>query len=139
MRTKTAFIFLLFANLFLLAHAVIPHHHHKDNPVPIPFEWNHYAEHSHHDSNPFSHDDHHEHETKDCCLSQTLIVPNNQLIESEKVVDLLLADILFLTFYVCEISYLNTFIKKTYEIVGSIPLPKQFSGSSQGLRAPPVC
>jgi hypothetical protein len=35
MKRSVSIIFLLLANVFLLAHAVVPHHHHDSMPVAV--------------------------------------------------------------------------------------------------------
>ena len=75
MKKVTAFILILLANIILLAHAVLPHHHHK---LQFCTEVSHCNHHS--NRNPW--DTTHEHdgeEGSDCILKQLIIFPSNQV------------------------------------------------------------
>jgi hypothetical protein len=138
MRKKTAFIFLLLANMVLLAHAVIPHHHHADVPTEVAVNCNNQEEHSHHENLPICNDDHEHGETTACEFTEGILTPNihNRLnVPSEQVS----FDILFFTLFVSNYSTIISCIDFPIEEIGSIPLHSRFLISSQGLRAPPVC
>lgn len=139
MKNKTAFIILLLTNLVLLAHAVVPHHHHIDTPLEIAVECNHQEEHNHKGKIPFCDDEHQEHETTVCSLNQIMVVPNNQFKEIIESVDLEFTDILFLI--VPDFDYLQSGIysDKPPEIAENNLLYSRLLVFSQGLRAPPVC
>lgn len=139
MKNKTAFIILLLTNLVLLAHAVVPHHHHTDTPLEIAVECNHQEEHSHQGKIPFCNDDHQDHETTACSLTQTMVIPNNQFKEIIESVDLEFTDIIF--FVVPDFNYSHSVVysNKPPEIAENTFLYSLLLVSSQGLRAPPVC
>ena len=68
---------LLMANIILLAHAAVPHHHHDKVAVAIVHLWENEAEHYHshnEDGHHHSHDvDGHHHEgTEDCFLTEVM-------------------------------------------------------------------
>lgn len=78
-KKKTALFFVLFANFILLAHAVIPHHHHEDEFCVFNVYCN---------SSDFSqsildldhHNDHNHSSDAECCdLIQEVIIPSNYL------------------------------------------------------------
>lgn len=78
-RKKTAFTFLLLANFFLLAHVVVPHHHHlrqvcleRIHCENEPLTPNHStSEHRHgHDGSDGS---------EECVLKQAVVIPGNSL------------------------------------------------------------
>ena len=78
MRNKSAFIFVLLATLVLLAHAVVPHHHHNENPISISDNVCHHEEHNDHENVLVCIQDHEDHETTACSLTQILLLPNNR-------------------------------------------------------------
>ena len=142
MRNKTAFIFVLLANMVLLAHAVVPHHHHSQSPVDVAMEGNHDEEHEHHEHHeklPFCNDDHEEGETKACTLTEATLIPNNQNRLNELLEQVVTTDILFISLYVFNYSFISSGSDCPDEIIESIPIHTRFLFSSQGLRAPPVC
>lgn len=139
MKNKTAFIFVLLANLFLLAHAVVPHHHHTDTPLEIVVECNHQEEHSHKGKIPFCNDDHQDHETTACGFTQLLVIPNNPFKEIIESVDLEFIDILFLIGPNFDCLQSVIYSDKPPEIAENTFLYSRLLVSSQGLRAPPVC
>lgn len=74
---KTAFIFLFSAILILLAHAVIPHHHHS---LEVCFADSHChdADENHEHSKPDC--DHNDTKNDDCCvLNQVVLLPANSM------------------------------------------------------------
>ena len=73
MKRKVSIIFLLLANVFLLAHAVVPHHHHDSMPVAVLDLHGHHHDHHDHDShhqdhNSHHHDASHHHDGPETCL-----------------------------------------------------------------------
>ena len=60
MKRKVSILFLLLANLFLLAHAVVPHHHHESVPVEVL--------HLHGNGHHHNHDSSHHHNSPETCL-----------------------------------------------------------------------
>ena len=126
-------------NLVLLAHAVVPHHHHIDTPLEIAVECNHHEEHSHQGKIPFCDNDHQDHETTACSLTQTMVIPNNQFKEIIESVDLEFTDILFLIVPDFDCLQSGIYSDKPPEIAENNLLYSRLLVSSQGLRAPPVC
>lgn len=78
LRKKVALVFILLANIILLAHAAIPHHHH-DLQVCIDHKLceDHRTPHTH---SPLEHDHQHNgNDSSDCCiLKQLVLLPSNQ-------------------------------------------------------------
>lgn len=73
MKRSVSIIFLLLANVFLLAHAVVPHHHHDNMPVAVLDLYGHHHDHHDHDSHHQDHDSHHHdashhHDCPETCL-----------------------------------------------------------------------
>ena len=139
MKNKTAFIFLLLANLILLAHAVIPHHHHADKPLEIAVECSHHEEHSHHENIPVCDDDHNQGDTSPCIIASAMLLPNNQemaitSIEQVAAIDVLPVDLLVYNTLVISINP-----DKPPEFTERNPIYARLLVSSQGLRAPPLC
>lgn len=126
MRNKTAFIFLLLANLILLAHAVIPHYHHSDSPLKIAFEYSDYNSHEHHEELLFCDIDHEEGEARYCAYTDELLVSNGQdrLIELHKKVDT--KDLLYFKPIVFNHSFIWRAIDCPFEIIESIPIRSRF-------------
>jgi hypothetical protein len=139
MRNKSAFIFVLLANLVLLAHAVVPHHHHNEDPISISVKCCHHEEHNPHENALVNLEDHEDHETTACSLTQILLIPNNQFRTGEKSVDKESTDILFIALFVYNFSSKDNFAADSYSTTEIIPISTRFIISSQGLRAPPVC
>ena len=63
MKRSVSIIFLLLANVFLLAHAVVPHHHHDNMPVAVLDLHGH-----HHDNDSHHHDASQHHDGPETCL-----------------------------------------------------------------------
>ncbi len=74
----TATLFVLLATIVLLAHAVIPHHHHQNE---ICFEYSNCE--CDHDGENQEHKDHKSHNVphdfQDCILNQVVILPSNEI------------------------------------------------------------
>ena len=70
MKRKVSIMFLLLANVFLLAHAVVPHHHHDSMPVAVrDLHGHHHDNDSHHqDHDSHHHDASHHHDGPETCL-----------------------------------------------------------------------
>ena len=70
MKRSVSIMFLLLANVFLLAHAVVPHHHHDSMPVAVLDMHGHHHNHdSHHqDHDSHHHDASHHHDGPETCL-----------------------------------------------------------------------
>ena len=67
---KVSIMFLLLANVFLLAHAVVPHHHHDSVLVAVlDLHGHHHDNDSHHqDHDSHHHDASHHHDGPEMCL-----------------------------------------------------------------------
>lgn len=139
MRNKTAFIFVLLANMILLAHAVIPHHHNTEGPMEIAIECSHHEQHSHHHNLPICDGNHEKGETTTCVLTASAILPNNQFRATQSIEQAIDSDVLLFTLFVyIYLNISNTTDFKT-EVLDDIPLYARLLSTSQGLRAPPVC
>ena len=117
-----ALIFLLFAGMVILAHAVVPHHYH--NGIPCVAE--------HHDN---LHDSHSQGENAEDCFFSTVYVRlsnNDRQIFQSFDFDLLPCFlILFSDYFVFKIE---KFEQKPY----LLPFYTEYVSQSLGLRAPPV-
>lgn len=138
MRNKTAFIFVFFANIVLLAHAVIPHHHHQNFPLETYIDCNHNEGHKHHVNMPVCNHDH-QHDKITACIIQAMLIPGEEIrgkyISEKNVAN----DMLFLALFVYNFSAHENLLGISLEIAESIPLYSQLLNSCLGLRAPPVC
>jgi hypothetical protein len=137
---KTAFLFLLVANLVLLVHAVIPHHHHSLEICITDSNCQDACEnHEHSNSNC----DHTGNETDDCCvLNQLILLPGNNMRQETNCT---IGDDFNPPFDSTPIilSYTD-FNVGPKNIKAKVPIPviqsayTQFVVLSSGLRAPPV-
>ncbi|MGQ1786780.1 DUF6769 family protein [Saccharicrinis sp. GN24d3] len=140
MRNKTAFIFVLLANLVLWVHAVIPHHHHVDNTIALIVDCTHQEGHNHIECSPICCEEGESSETTACSLGQAILIPGNSVSNNELSSEVVSLISLFFTFGDFRFSlHRNFFINAVYGIAESIPLYSRLLVSSQGLRAPPVC
>ncbi|MBQ4502433.1 MAG: hypothetical protein II986_02015 [Alistipes sp.] len=155
MKRVTAIIFVLLANISLLAHAVIPHHHHDRMAVAIVdmaaaaeqvhHEHSHDGHHSHdhhsHYHHSHNHHDNHQHgsQSEECLISETpaVLTRSQEVSFGDDGVDDAQQN---LYFAVCEEFALPE--------VPEIPInfytyratiPPGVDVSSHGLRAPPHC
>jgi hypothetical protein len=71
-KPKTALFFLIIANIFLLSHAVIPHHHHQDE---VCFVETHCCGDHHSDTEKADTNDHHSDENPDNCILEVPFIP----------------------------------------------------------------
>jgi hypothetical protein len=141
-RKRTAILFILLANIVLLVHAVVPHHHHKSL---VCVESNHcQSDNSAHNHSTAAHD--HEHDgsagTENCVLKQAVVIPVNSVKPEFRCLGcddnhspfVHLQAILFGNEF-------NSFVPKIISIA-QIPLKtsshSNFVSSSLGLRAPPI-
>lgn len=77
MKRGTSFIFVLLANIILLAHAIIPHHHHKTEETIVCSGTQSEGIVHKHSSNTSEHE-HHRGRDYDCCLlKQVEVIPSN--------------------------------------------------------------
>lgn len=154
MKRVTAIIFVLLANISLLAHAVIPHHHHDRMAVAIvdmvATEQVHH-EHSHDDSHSHDHHSHYHHshnhhdnhqhgsQSEECLISETLAIltRSQEFSFGDDGTDDTQQNIYFA---VCEGATLPelpevTILFTTYRAT----IPPGVDVSAHGLRAPPHC
>lgn len=140
MKNKTAFIFLLFANIILLAHAVVPHHHHKETPVSVSIECSHDEEHNHHDKLLFCDGNHEQNDNIPCNLTIGILSENiqhriNSFSKNTPSSDVLFYSLLVLNY--CTFS--DKIVPRPINLAENTPLYSRLLVSSLGLRAPPVC
>jgi|AGTN01.2.fsa_nt_gi hypothetical protein len=147
MKKAISIVFLLLATIAILAHAVVPHHHHDGIAVAL-FESHctdcsesHHDDHDHecnHEANPHQHEN--DNTLEQCALNKVYIRSDS----SPKIINLVSFDcgqsLLFI---------LSRIIDKL-GLANEVGLPFQqkpyiesyhviFSSNSIGLRAPPVC
>lgn len=139
LKKLTAYSFILLANIVLLAHAVVPHHHHQSIAC---------VESSHCQDDNIAHKhnapaDNHQHDgssSANCILKQAVIVPSNQGKNETDCVFCSLNHSLDLQFTLPYTG--NEAIIPIFSIVASIPdVSFSFSSyitTSLGLRAPPL-
>jgi len=124
--------FLLFVNMVILAHAVIPHHHHDGIPVLV-------AHHEHDENAPV---DHHNDELHDYWLLTIVKIRlgNDKQIYQSCDFDFHLLPYLLTFFSDDKITQLKDDNDLTFEYHSNIlPCHIAFIVCSTGLRAPPVC
>jgi len=114
---------LLFANMILLAHAVIPHHYHDG----IPFFDN------HHEHSQYPHNE--EESIEDCFFSRVHIrLDNDKQVFHSLDFDLFSC---FLTLSILKIADNNSLLFEQKPCL--LSFYNEYISSSLGLRAPPVC
>jgi len=69
----TSVFFILFAYFILMAHDVVPHHHHKGL---VTFHNTKCTGHKHHEGQP-EQEHNHKHDDQVCILKQSVIIPSN--------------------------------------------------------------
>lgn len=137
-RKTTAIIFILLANIVLLAHAVFPHHHHNQQVCLS----NSHCQHSDNDSSTHPADCTHEHGSENpvttCTLKQLVIIPANQ----GKIEPVILYLENFTDCFILQPEYSNalqsTELLRINPYPKDVPLFQTFLDDSQGLRAPPA-
>jgi len=137
-RKTTAIIFILLANIILMAHAVFPHHHHEQQ-VCLNFSNCH---HTGNNSPTHADDCAHEHDScspvTNCILKQLVVVPAGQgriepvVLYLENIADCFILQ----SGYSDELQFTELFRINPYP--QEIPLYQTFLDYSQGLRAPPA-
>jgi len=134
----TAILIILLANTLILAHAVIPHHHHEDK---ICFTESH-CDHEDHDNNKnHEHDHDSDNEHVFCLLKQIVGVPVNHLKQDYKCPGFDLDQLnnnfhIFLT----DVNT-NDFVQKVFLVSHHPFISSNYSEhliKSSGLRGPPV-
>lgn len=137
-RKIIAYSFLILANLILLAHAVIPHHHHEQHVCIAQEHRNDQSATCAHEPNEQNHQ-HDGSEKNSCALSQAVFIPSSQerfLKNCDNCTDTHNHNFYILSFLQNEELY------PISETVTSVPdflliLPS-FVTATPGLRAPPV-
>ena len=143
MRNAIAIFLILCANIVLLAHVMIPHHHHDNIAcfvLPVEEEHDNCCDHE------TDHKAQHESNTDDdCCILNDIlaIIPDgykqdNQHLEfkcQEIIIGLEAFDLVSLEENTSNIKFLNAFREKPY-LENSYGV---FATQSLGLRAPPIC
>ena len=140
---RTASIFLiLFANIVLLAYAVIPHHHHHHQVCFVQSHCENDNDRGNKDSNGYSHKHDCEGYSADCILQEPVIVPSNQWKPEIKFVSGINDNSGNDDFQYHQASNLiKAFIPVSFNISTVPPENCTYSSyvsSSLGLRAPPV-
>jgi len=140
-RKKTALLFILLANIVLLAHAVVPHHHHKGlfctevTNCQIVSE-----DHRHHLSEP-THEHNGDKSAENCVLKQIVVVPVNSLRHEFKCVvcddNHALVDDFQAVLSKSEPLFFVPSLVSNAQIVSNFSPQSIFALSSIGLRAPP--
>ncbi|MBW6502246.1 MAG: hypothetical protein K0B05_12710 [Bacteroidales bacterium] len=77
-KRTTAFAFLMLAGLLLLAHAVIPHHHHDKQICFVTPHCLHDESADEHDKNQLGHSHDEENDPDDCVLKNPVVLYSNQ-------------------------------------------------------------
>ncbi|MDP3180594.1 MAG: hypothetical protein Q8M67_02145 [Bacteroidota bacterium] len=141
-KRTTALFFILLANIALLVHAVVPHHHHKSL---VCIESSHCQSDSYaHNHSTTAHD--HEHDgnagTECCVLKQAVVIPANFLRQEFKCLGCDDNNSPFVHFQAILFSNeFKSFVPKIISIA-QIPLKTSshscFVSTSSGLRAPPI-
>jgi hypothetical protein len=141
-RKKTAIFFILLANIALLVHAFVPHHHHKSL---VCIESNHCQSDSYtHNHSASAHD--HEHDgdagTECCVLKQAVVIPANSVRQEFKCLGCDDNNSQFVHFQA--ILFSNEILSFVPRIIQNAQIPLRtssyslFVSTSSGLRAPPV-
>lgn len=138
MKKITAYIIILTANIILLAHAVLPHHHHQ---LQICIE----GSHCHHHHAPEPIDTSHDHEgenSADCLLKQLIIFPSNHAKQACRCTDLTDGHFLVLDWHAIEMQQEQesmAILEATDLEFPSIVISySHLLASSSSLRAPPA-
>ena len=137
-RKTTAIIFILLANIILMAHAVFPHHHHEQQ---VCLNLSH-CHHTNNNSPTHPADCTHEHDSDspvtNCILKQLVVVPANQgriepvVLYLENFTDCFILH----SGYSNELQFTELFRINPYP--KDVPLFQTYLDYSQGLRAPPT-
>ena len=86
-KRNTAIFFILTAYIFLLVHAVIPHHHHDSNVCIISSHCETGTEDHDHNTTEHNHNHDGDNKTENCVLNQEVVIPSNQVRQSCKCID----------------------------------------------------
>jgi hypothetical protein len=86
-RKSITLFFILIANFVLLAHAIIPHHHHQNEVYIVGSTYDTNSEIHKHGANECEHDHKNENEADDCSLNQIVVVRANQIRHEIKFID----------------------------------------------------
>lgn len=142
MKRNTAFIFTLLASIVLLAHAVVPHHHHESE---VCFTNDHcQTDCDGHDDDATEHNHQHDGDTdaEFCALKTDIVIPTNQLKQECKWVKRVDIDAGFETLQPA-LSNASYFLQLS-PLLARPPTPfittkySCFASPIKGLRAPPI-
>lgn len=86
-RKSITVFFILLANFVLLAHAVIPHHHHQNKVCIVGSTYDTNSEIHKYDTNECEQDHKSENEADDCSLNQIVVVRSSQIRHEIKCID----------------------------------------------------
>lgn len=133
---------LLFANIIMLAHAVVPHHHHNGFIVALlesDHDKNHGHDHDHHhSSNPHNHDSNES--SEQCALNEAYTRSDNDLkFGCYKNYDYGSAKYFVSQAGINKFSFVNDYGLPFRQKPFIASYRSIFSSGSIGLRAPPVC
>ena len=137
-----AILFIILANIVLLAHAFIPHHHHEKEVCIVSSHCESDSDSHNHDSANHKHHHHGENNVDGCVLQQILISPQNKIKHEIKRVNL--DNDLFHTD-----SFQALLIGNHFVLASFLDLPKteppilfftyqNYAGKVTGMRAPPL-
>lgn len=141
-RKKTAIFFILLANIILLAHAVVPHHYHKEQVCLVNAHCQNDSKAHQHNASGHNHEHDGSEGTQNCVLKQTVAIPANSLRQEFKCLgcDDNHSPFVHLQAILCG----NELISFVPEIISNAQTPSgssqhsNFVSTSLGLRAPPI-
>lgn len=140
MLKKITIIFLsFFVNTVLLAHTIIPHHHHKTEICIENSECNNDFETHKHKSNEHNHDNNN---SENCVLKQIVVIPSNHIkhqckcFECDDVQNEFNGDFAILSELVA-LNYIPQ-LNSIYQYANLFSSYSKIINSSLGLRAPPT-
>lgn len=137
----TAFGFILLANIMLLVHAIVPHHHHMGI---VCFTQNHSHEvccsDAQHEHNSTSNDSHSE-ESECCILKQNFLIPSDEIAKTVRCVygeihSKIQSWFVALLTSSFELKLFST-VKFKHQFFDALPHYSYYLSSSLSLRAPP--
>lgn len=78
-KRSTAYFYILFTSFILLAHAVIPHHHHESEIFIVNSDCQSDKGVHNHGSTKHQHETHNESNAENCIIQQVVVVRSNQI------------------------------------------------------------
>lgn len=144
MKRIIAISFLSLATMIIVAHAIIPHHHHDGIPMLLSSQMHKTMQERHHDcscDDIHSQDDNHCHSNEECPIYDYSVIPEN-----ERIINASSNNDIFQTFTFIVLLHKNPIIEiSEYRNLSFREKPYSESyhtvyiTNSLGLRAPPVC